>query len=231
MSSNLKYQILSEDCAKIDLNFKIIIVGDSGVGKSCISIKASRNYFEDFYSPTIGLEFLSFNIRVEDKNIKLQIWDTCGQEIFRSLITSYFRNASLAIIVYSIERKESFDNIETWLNEIKTNSNPDIKIFLIGNKADLNEKREVSKESGENFYKDHKLSFFTETSAKTGLNVKNVFIEVAKVLYNQYKEINNSMYRKESVNSAHDTEENNNKLSIETGGGEGENRRRKQKGC
>ena len=199
MSDQLKCQVLSDDFPSFDLSFKIIIVGDSGVGKSCLSIKASRNYFEDFYSPTVGFEFLTFNVKVEDQNIKLQIWDTCGQEVYRSLISSFYRSASLAIIVYSIDSEESFINIEKWLNDIKTQSNPDIKIFLLGNKADLEDKRQVSKESGEKFFKDHKLSFFRETSAKTGFNIQNVFIEVAKELYKQHNEIKNRVSRPGSL--------------------------------
>ena len=174
---------------KFDLSFKLIIVGDSGVGKSCLSIKASRNYFEDFYSPTVGFEFLTFNVKVEDTSVKLQIWDTCGQEVYRSLISSFYRSASLAIVVYSIDNEESFTHIEKWLNDIKTQSNPNVKIFLIGNKSDLEEKREVTKEAGEKFFNDHNISFFTETSAKTGLNVQNVFIEAAKLLYLEHEEM------------------------------------------
>ena len=132
--AELKCQILSDDFPSFDLSFKIILVGDSGVGKSCLSIKASRNYFEDFYSPTVGFEFLTFNVKIEDQNIKLQIWDTCGQEVYRSLITSFYRSSSLAIIVYSIDNEDSFMNIEKWLNDIKTQSNPDVKIFWLGTK-------------------------------------------------------------------------------------------------
>ena len=193
--SDLNCQILSDDSPSFDLSFKIIIVGDQGVGKSCLAIKASRNYFEDFYSPTVGFEFVSFNVRVQDKIIKLQIWDTCGQEVYRSLISSFFRSASLAIIVYSIDTEDSFNNIEKWLNDIKTQSNPDIKIFLIGNKADLEDKRRLTKEQGEQLCKDHKLTFFMETSAKTGFNVQNVFIQVAKELYLQHEEIKNRVSR------------------------------------
>ena len=141
--SDLKCEILSDEFPTFDLSFKIIIIGDQGVGKSCLSIKASRNYFEDFYSPTVGFEFVSFNVRIEDKNIKLQIWDTCGQEVYRSLISSFYRSASLAIMVYSIDNDDSFNNIEKWLNDVKTQSNPNIKIFLIGNKVDLEDKRKV----------------------------------------------------------------------------------------
>ena len=199
MSDQLKCQVLSDDFPSFDLSFKIIIVGDSGVGKSCLSIKASRNYFEDFYSPTVGFEFLTFNVKVEDQNIKLQIWDTCGQEVYRSLISSFYRSASLALIVYSIDNEESFINIEKWLNDIKSQSNPDVKIFLIGNKADLEDKRQVTRENGEKFYRDHKLSFFTETSAKTGFNVKNIFIEAAKVLYEQHIKMKDRISRPDSI--------------------------------
>ena len=193
--SDLNCQILSDDSPSFDLSFKIIIVGDQGVGKSCLAIKASRNYFEDYYSPTVGFEFVSFNVRVQNKIIKLQIWDTCGQEVYRSLISSFFRSASLAIIVYSIDTEDSFNNIEKWLNDIKTQSNPDIKIFLIGNKADLEDKRRLTKEQGEQLCRDHKLTFFMETSAKTGFNVQNVFIQVAKELYLQHEEIKNRVSR------------------------------------
>ena len=217
MSNQLKCQVLSDDFPNFDLSFKIIIVGDSGVGKSCLSIKASRNYFEDFYSPTVGFEFLTFNVKVEDQNIKLQIWDTCGQEVYRSLISSFYRSASLAIIVYSIDNDESFINIEKWLNDIKTQSNPDVKIFLIGNKADLEEKRQVSRESGEKFFKDNKLTFFSETSAKTGFNVQNVFIEVAKELYKQHEEIKNRVSRPGSMATVTYTPEiPTNNVSLET---------------
>ena len=110
--NELNYEILTDDYPNFDLNFKIIIVGDSGVGKSCLSMKASRNYFEDFYSPTVGFEFLTFNVKMEDKAIKLQIWDTCGQEVYRSLISNFFKSSSLAIIVYSIDNEDSFINIK-----------------------------------------------------------------------------------------------------------------------
>ena len=216
--SDLNCQILSDDSPSFDLSFKIIIVGDQGVGKSCLAIKASRNYFEDFYSPTVGFEFVSFNVRVQEKIIKLQIWDTCGQEVYRSLISSFFRSASLAIVVYSIDTEDSFNNIEKWLNDIKTQSNPDIKIFLIGNKADLEDKRRLTKEQGEQLCRDHNLAFFMETSAKTGFNVQNVFIQVAKELYLQHEEIKNRVSRPGTLIMPINEENNNNnvvKLEIE----------------
>ena len=227
--TDLKCQVLANDFPSFDLSFKIIIVGDSGVGKSCLSIKATRNYFEDFYSPTVGFEFLTFNVKVDEKIVKLQIWDTCGQEVYRSLISSFYRSASLAIIVYSIENADSFNNIEKWLNDIKTQSNPDVKIFLIGNKADLEDKRKITKTTGEKFCQEHQISFFAETSAKTGFNVENVFVEVAKELYIQHEDIKNRLSRSGSISLLeYNKEENNNKYNLEN---EDEENRQKKVCC
>ena len=188
MSSNdLNYEISNKDNSQFDLSFKLIVIGNSGVGKSCLTIKAIKNKFADFYYPTIGFEFFSFNLKIEDVNIKLQIWDTCGQEAYRSIINSFYRNSSLAIIVYAIDDKQSFKDLESWLNDIKSKANPDIKIILIGNKVDLEDKREVEKEMGEKFCKDNDLCLFMETSAKTGLNAQNLFIEAAKILFEQHR--------------------------------------------
>ena len=143
------------------------------------------------YTPTIGFEFLSFNIRIKDKVIKLQIWDTCGQEVYRSLISSFYRNSSLAIIVYAIDNESSFDNLESWIDEIKTQTNPDLKIFLIGNKADLEDQRVVQKSDAEQLAKEHNIHLFLETSAKTGQNAQLVFVKAAEMLLEEYKDYNN----------------------------------------
>ena len=102
--TDYKVEVLPDDFNLYDLSFKIIIIGDSGVGKSCLTLKATKNYFEDYYSATVGFEFFTFNVKVDGKYIKLQIWDTCGQEIYRSLISSFYRNSSLAMMVYSIDK-------------------------------------------------------------------------------------------------------------------------------
>ena len=182
-TEDLKYEVLPEEFTDYDLTFKIIVVGDSGVGKSCLTMKGTKNHFEECYAPTVGFEFFTFNIRINDKNIKLQIWDTCGQEAYRSLITSFYRNSSLAILVYSIDNINSYNNIESWLNEIKSQANPEIKIFLIGNKTDLENERQISKEEAQRFSSDHIFNYFIETSAKTGFNAQSVFIRAAKELY------------------------------------------------
>ena len=196
------YEILNDiEADKIDYTFKIIVIGNAGVGKSCLAIKASKNIFDLNYQTTIGVEFFDLIIKLKEnkKIIKLQIWDTCGQEIYRSLISTYYKKTSLALIVYAINDQNSFNNIESWVKDLRANSNPDVKIFLIGNKADLEDKRQVTRENGEKFYRDHKLSFFTETSAKTGFNVKNIFIEAAKVLYEQHIKMKDRISRPDSI--------------------------------
>jgi small GTP-binding protein len=185
-SNDLKVEVMPDDYNQYDLSFKMIVVGDAGVGKSCLTTTAAKGIFDETYSATVGFEFLTFNVKLNDKVIKLQIWDTCGQEIYRSLISSFYRNASLAMMVYSIDSKESFIHIETWLKEVKLQSNPDIKIFLIGNKADLEEQREVKLEQAKLYKNENDIHYFCETSAKNGLNAQEVFIEAAKLLYKEH---------------------------------------------
>jgi len=185
MSDN-DYHILPDNINNPDLSFKIIVIGDSSVGKSCLTLRGTKDKFKDFYTPTIGFEFLALNVRIKNKVIRLQIWDTCGQEIYRSLISSFYRNSSLAMIVYAIDNEESYNNLESWLDEIKCQTHPNLKIFLIGNKIDLEENRVIEKEKAEKFYLDHQLDFFIETSAKTGENAQKVFIKAAQILYDEY---------------------------------------------
>ena len=224
----LQYEILSEEFTEYDLSFKIIVVGDSGVGKSCLTMKGTKNHFEDCYSPTVGFEFFTFNIRINDKNIKLQIWDTCGQEAYRSLITSFYRNSSLAIIAYAIDNENSYNNIEAWLNEIKTQANPETKIFLIGNKADLEDKRKVSTEEAKKFSKEHGFNYFVETSAKTGFNAQNVFIQATKELYKSLLEYKDRASRPGSIVPTPYQQEINNNILLEE---EDDSKPRKKKGC
>ena len=179
-------ELLPEDFAQYDISFKIIVIGDSGVGKSCLTTQAVRNNFEEFYTATIGFEFLTFNMRINNNVLKLQIWDTCGQEVYKSLITNFYRNSSLALILYAINNMDSFKHAETWLNELKAQANPNVKIFLVGNKSDLEDERVVSKEDGERFREEKNLDKFIETSAKAGENARGALLEAAKLLYKDY---------------------------------------------
>ena len=186
-------ELLPEDYAQYDISFKIIVIGDSSVGKSCLTTQAVRNNFEEFYTATIGFEFLTFNIRLNNKVLKLQIWDTCGQEVYKSLITNFYRNSSLALIIYAINNMDSFKHAENWLNELKAQANPNVKVFLVGNKSDLENERVVSREDGEKFKEEKNLDKFIETSAKTGENARNVLLEAAKLLYKGYLKAKNNL--------------------------------------
>ena len=182
-------ELLPEDYAQYDISFKIIVIGDSSVGKSCLTTQAVRNKFIDFYQTTVGFEFLTFNLRINTNVVKLQVWDTCGQEVYKSLISNFYRNSSLALIVYAINNRNSFEHAEIWLNELKNKSNPKVRIFLVGNKCDLENTRVVSREEVENFKNEKNLDKFIETSAKTGENARNVLLEAAKMLFKDYLKV------------------------------------------
>ena len=184
-------ELLPEDFAQYDISFKVIVIGDSGVGKSCLTTQAVRQNFEEFYTATVGFEFLTFNMRINNNVLKLQIWDTCGQEVYKSLISNFYRNSSLALILYAIDNSDSFRHAETWLNDLKQQANPNVKIFLVGNKSDLEDKRVITKEEGEKFKEEKNLDKFIETSAKTGENAQEVLLEAAKLLYKDYLKAKN----------------------------------------
>ena len=183
---NEEYEILPDDYAQYDLSFKIIVIGDSGVGKSCFTNKATKNVFTPNYNATIGFEFFNFNIKLQGKIIKLQIWDTCGQELYRSLITNSYRNSSLAIVVYAVNSSESFEDLDMWFKELRIHSNPDIKIVLVGNKTDLVDERVVTTKQGEEFAKLNKVNKFIESSAKEGINTQSTFIDIARLLFEEH---------------------------------------------
>ena len=210
-----KVELLPEDYAQYDLTFKLIFIGDSGVGKSCLTSKAVKNNFEDYYQATVGFEFLTFNMVVNKMVIKLQIWDTCGQEIYKSLISNFYRNSSLAVLVYSIDSKDSFEHVGKWLDELKNQANPDVRIFLVGNKADLEEKREVQKEEGLKYKNDQQLDLFMESSAKNGYNARNVLVEAAKILYKDYLKLREA---EENENNPNKNNSRNQKISKQEDG-------------
>ena len=112
--------------------------------------------------------------------------DTCGQEVYKSLISNFYRNSSLALILYAINNRDSFQHAETWLNDLKNQANPNVRVFLVGNKSDLENERVVTKEEGEKFKEEKKLDRFIETSAKTGENARSALLEAAKLLYKDY---------------------------------------------
>ena len=131
------FEILSSDSAQYDYNYKIIIIGDSGVGKTCLTYRATSGEYREKIAATIGFEYFPFVVKYQNKILKLEIWDTCGQEAYRSLIKSFFTNSSLAIIVYAVDNKKSFASIDEWIRQCRSLCSPDTKFFLIGNKNDI----------------------------------------------------------------------------------------------
>uniref|UniRef100_A0A3Q1BMR3 RAB2A, member RAS oncogene family n=1 Tax=Amphiprion ocellaris TaxID=80972 RepID=A0A3Q1BMR3_AMPOC len=159
----------------------------SGVGKSCLLLQFTDKRFQPVHDLTIGVEFGARMITIDGKQIKLQIWDTAGQESFRSITRSYYRGAAGALLVYDITRRDTFNHLTTWLEDARQHSNSNMVIMLIGNKSDLESRREVKKEEGEAFAREHGL-IFMETSAKTASNVEEAFINTAKEIYEKIQE-------------------------------------------
>ena len=154
------------------------------MGKSCLLLQFTDKRFKSTHDLTIGVEFGSRTVQISDKAIKLQIWDTAGQESFRSITRSYYRGSIGALLVYDITKRSSFENLQKWLEEMKENAYSKMSIILVGNKCDLEDERQVSTEEGQAFADKHGLLFF-ETSAKTAANVEKAFLSVTQTIYGQ----------------------------------------------
>nr|XP_043624773.1 ras-related protein RABA1f-like [Erigeron canadensis] len=165
-----------------DYLFKVVLIGDSGVGKTNLLSRFSKNEFSLESKSTIGVEFATRSINVDDKIIKAQIWDTAGQERYRAITSAYYRGAVGALIVYDITRNVTFENIERWLKELRDHTDQNIVIMLVGNKADLRHLRAVQTEDAKAFA-EQENNFFMETSALESLNVENAFTEVLTQIY------------------------------------------------
>ncbi|KNA16454.1 hypothetical protein SOVF_088630 [Spinacia oleracea] len=165
-----------------DYLFKVVLIGDSGVGKSNLLSRFTRNEFNLESKSTIGVEFATRSIHVDDKIVKAQIWDTAGQERYRAITSAYYRGAVGALLVYDVTRHVTFENIERWLKELRDHTDSSIVIMLVANKADLRHLRAVSTEDAKAFAEREKL-FFMETSALESLNVENAFSEVLTQVY------------------------------------------------
>lgn len=162
-------------------HFKLVLLGDTAVGKSCLVVRFVRDEFFEYQEPTIGAAFLTQTVALDDATVKFEIWDTAGQERYRSLAPMYYRGASAAIVVYDITNPDSFAGAKSWVKELQRRGDPNVVIALAGNKADLDSRRKVQFEDA-NAYAEENGILHMETSAKNADNVKDLFVEIAKSL-------------------------------------------------
>lgn len=162
-----------------DYLFKLLLIGDSGVGKTSILFKFSEDTFSPAFISTIGIDFKIRTIEVDGKKIKLQVWDTAGQERFRTITTAYYRGAMGIMLVYDVSNLKSFENISNWIRNIEMHATQDVELMILGNKCDIADKRQVSKEKGEQLALQHNIKFM-ETSAKATINIEEAFTTLAR---------------------------------------------------
>mmetsp|Transcript_5251 Transcript_5251/g.7903 ORF Transcript_5251/g.7903 Transcript_5251/m.7903 type:complete len:206 (-) Transcript_5251:129-746(-) len=167
-----------------DMQIKLLMIGDSGVGKTCLLLRYASDHFSQTFITTIGIDFKIKNIELDGKRVKLQIWDTAGQERFRTITTSYFRGAQGILLVYDVTDKKSFQSIRNWVAQIQQHADVHVNKILIGNKCDIESEREVSTEDGAQLAAEYGIQFF-ETSAKADINVEKGFITVAREVKNR----------------------------------------------
>ncbi|KAG2196200.1 hypothetical protein INT47_004726 [Mucor saturninus] len=161
--------------------FKLVFLGEQSVGKTSLITRFMYDTFDNTYQATIGIDFLSKTMYLDDRTIRLQLWDTAGQERFRSLIPSYIRDSSVCVVVYDITSRNSFSNTSKWIDDVRAERGTDVIIVLVGNKTDLNDKRQVTVDEGEKKAKEYNIMFI-ETSAKAGYNVKALFRKIGNAL-------------------------------------------------
>ena len=165
-----------------DIKFKIMVIGESKVGKTSLIKRYTKNKFGGVYLTTVGVDFQDKIIQIEEKKIRLQIWDTAGQERFRNITKNYFNSSDGFLLIYDISDKDSFKHLNFWNEQIKLNAPNNTKSVLVGNKCDLDNSREISIEQGENLAQKYKIKFF-EASAKDGTNINEVFEYLANEIY------------------------------------------------
>ena len=217
----------AREAAKFDYLLKYIIIGDAAVGKSNLLLRYVHGEFKSEYQVTIGVEFGAKNILIKDELYRVQIWDTAGQENFRSITRAYYKNSVCALVVYDIAKRESFNNVSSWIEDYRNQSPKTIYMILVGNKSDLEEGRQVTFEEGQELADKFGINFY-ETSAKTGKNVEEIFENSAKEIANK---IQQGYYDLENEACGIRTGINNKKNDIHQINSEIKNSKKKKKCC
>ena len=202
-----------------DMIFKIVLIGDTSVGKTNILSKYLTDEFDPESKATVGVEFGTKSFKIENNIVKVQIWDTAGQERYRSITNAYYKGAKGSLLVYDITNKKSFDNLEKWISDLKTNGDDKISIILLGNKSDLEDKRVISTEEGKKKAEYYKFAFM-ETSALNGNNIEKAFNELITDVYNK----NHEFFEKQAK-----VQINSDKKAIELDKGESENNKNNER--
>ena len=189
---------MNEDCV-----YKVLLLGDTTVGKTCFLLKYTDKIFQDVHITTIGLDYRLKTMTLKSgKNVKLQIWDTAGQDRFKAITKNYYKGANGIILVYDVTNTKTYDNIKTWISQIREEATPNVVIYLCGNKIDMKDYRSVSTEEGQKLSQEFGLPF-NETSAKDGININETFEDLveridsnySKLELNDGKPIKNKLYK------------------------------------
>ena len=172
---------MSEDCV-----YKVLLLGDTTVGKTCFLMKYTDKTFQDVHISTIGLDYRLKSMTLKSgKKIKLQIWDTAGQDRFRAITKNYYKSANGIILIYDVTNRQTFDNVKGWISQIREEANQNVLIYIVGNKIDMKEERKVQKEDGEKLAGEYCFPF-VETSAKEGININETFEDLVEKIDSVY---------------------------------------------
>ena len=189
---------------------KIILVGDSFVGKTSLLKRYTDSEFNNNYVNTIGVDFKNKSMRIKNKNIKLQIWDTAGQERFRSMTNAYYRGSHIAILIFDLTKISTFNNLQKWISEMKQFISDNCQIVLIGNKVDCESKIEVSQDKIDNFIDDHNIYYYFSTSAKTNQSVDDAFNKIIEYVIDIQNKTENKFSEKDQLIKHNKSDKSNN---------------------
>lgn len=191
-----------------DMVLKVILIGDSGVGKSCLLKSFMGDPFKGVYTSTIGVDFEIKPIQIDGKTVNLQIWDTAGQERFRTITTSYYRSADAILLVFDLADERTFQNLDAWLEDVRLYASRSVEICLIGNKVDLQEERMIDFKDAKAYADKHNFQYF-ETSAKSKVNVEKAFTKLTHAVYtNKLAQIQKSIANNNNGSSSSSTGDN-----------------------